>query len=182
MEWKPRTPVHMVSPCRTSSRPKACCLRRRRPGGLGTSSDAGAPEDGSIAADCARLKLAPEGSLAIDRVTRTSVVTMPRLATEAELIHSYLSRRECGSGLTRIWTSVAFTLLPIDRSSPGRRKSSGSWCTTKRVLLCSMPRIRLHNRASPGPPPSATKPPNNVLALFPWSYLRALRLRLTCCG
>lgn len=47
--------------------------------------------DGSIGADVARLRLAPEGSLVIDRNTRTSVFTMPSPPSDAELAHPYMS-------------------------------------------------------------------------------------------
>jgi hypothetical protein len=47
--------------------------------------------DGSIREDRARLRLAPEGSLIIDRDTRTSVFTMPNPPSDAELAHPYLA-------------------------------------------------------------------------------------------
>ncbi len=52
---------------------------------------AGEAVDGSIGSDCARLRLAPEGSLVIDREARTSVFTMPKPPSDAELAHPYLS-------------------------------------------------------------------------------------------
>ena len=36
--------------------------------------------------------------------------------------------------------------------------------------------------SKPWPATFRNQTPNNVLALFPWSHLRALRLRLTCSG
>ena len=52
---------------------------------------AGEAVDGSIDADRARLRLAPEGSLVIDRRTRTSVFTMPNPPSDPELAHPYLA-------------------------------------------------------------------------------------------
>lgn len=47
--------------------------------------------DGTIREDCARLRLAPEGSLVIDRHTRTSRFTMRQPPSDAELAHPYLA-------------------------------------------------------------------------------------------
>ncbi|HEY2652302.1 MAG TPA: hypothetical protein VGI50_10300 [Solirubrobacteraceae bacterium] len=47
--------------------------------------------DGSVGPDCARLRLAPEGSLVIDRQSRTSTFTMHNPPSDAELAHPYLS-------------------------------------------------------------------------------------------
>ena len=47
--------------------------------------------DGVITRDNARLTITPKGSLVIDRASRTSVYTMPRLPSDAELVHPYVA-------------------------------------------------------------------------------------------
>jgi hypothetical protein len=47
--------------------------------------------DGSVGERFARLRVAPEGSLVVDRDARTSVFTMPRPPSDAELAHPYLA-------------------------------------------------------------------------------------------
>ncbi len=47
--------------------------------------------DGTVGADQARLRLAPHGSLVVDRQSRTSTLTMPRPPSDAELAHPYMS-------------------------------------------------------------------------------------------
>ena len=47
--------------------------------------------DGTVGPECARLRLAPEGSLVIERQSRTSTLTMRNPPSDAELAHPYLS-------------------------------------------------------------------------------------------
>jgi hypothetical protein len=47
--------------------------------------------DGAITRDCARLTIGSDGSLVIDRASRTSVFTMPCLLSDAELVHPYVA-------------------------------------------------------------------------------------------
>jgi len=51
----------------------------------------GEPVDGLVGSDSARLRLAPHGSLVIDRTNRTSVFTMRTPPSDAQLAHPYLA-------------------------------------------------------------------------------------------
>ncbi|MBV9801887.1 MAG: hypothetical protein JO130_01790 [Solirubrobacterales bacterium] len=76
-----RTELALLVPSPNDWRPWRI-VRRRGPGEL---------VDGAIGHDFARLRLAPEGSLVIDRGARTSVFTMPDPPTDAELVHPYIA-------------------------------------------------------------------------------------------
>lgn len=64
---------------------------RWRPWRIVRQPGAGEPADGSIGPERARLRVAPQGSVVIDRATRTSVFTMPSPPTDTELAHPYLA-------------------------------------------------------------------------------------------
>lgn len=47
--------------------------------------------DSAITRDCAQLAISPDGSLLIDRASRTSVFTMPYLPSDEEMVHPYIA-------------------------------------------------------------------------------------------
>jgi hypothetical protein len=61
--------------------------------------------DASIGRDSARLRVTPEGSLVMDRTSRTSVLTMPRLPSDEELAHPYLAATAAIAARWQGWQS-----------------------------------------------------------------------------
>ena len=73
------------------------------------------PIDGVIGAERARLTLAPEGSLVIDRTSRTSVFTMPRPPSDAELAHPYLAATAAIAARWEGWQSFHAGAFAVGR-------------------------------------------------------------------